>query len=175
MQTRKNREMPKSLRRRSCDCRRPLAQCCSSRPDKNLSWAESSRFQAVRRVRCELHGRRPSPLLLSSLSMVCLFGLTRASAPGQGFAQEAIASCPTPTFSYNSTLHSLLLRWSADKDLLAIGKVLSSRGTIAVATSKPSGSCRPTKRVASPLWLGLLLTKRVTIKRRRAILQARPL
>jgi hypothetical protein len=71
----KNRETRKSSRRRQCGYQCPLAQCCSSRPDKTLSWVCSSSLQAARGARCEVHAAdqthyccRPSalPCLLAS-------------------------------------------------------------------------------------------------------------
>ena len=47
----KNRETRLSSRRRPYGCQHLLAQYCSSRPDKTLSWAASSRFRAARRAR----------------------------------------------------------------------------------------------------------------------------
>jgi len=47
----KNRETRQSSRCRPCGCQCPLAQCCSSHPDKTLSWVWLSRLQAARRAR----------------------------------------------------------------------------------------------------------------------------
>ena len=60
--------------------------------------------------------------------MACPFGLTRASQADPGFAQEAIASCPTPILSYNSTLHPLLLRCQRARSFLQSAKYGSLRG-----------------------------------------------
>jgi hypothetical protein len=54
----KNREKRKSSRRKSCDYRCRLAQCCSSRRDKTPSWVCLSRLQVARRVRCGVYAAR---------------------------------------------------------------------------------------------------------------------
>src|SRR5262249_24543530 len=66
----KSRETQQSSQRKLCDCQYLLAPCCSSRPDKTLSWVSSSTFRVARRARYRPSaGDRPHcPCCLVTLS-----------------------------------------------------------------------------------------------------------